>query len=160
MDPANNLDFWLSSGSSHVWHPNQPSPATPWEKTIDDLMRRQTTAPTLRGAPALFADVQQDLRRAAPGDLFRRPEDLGRAEPPRRRRPAGPPRSESALERGHALRHSDGGARSANRSAAKTETFRRAPSVASIPARATARGDGARVRGRVRRVAAGADGAG
>ena len=30
-DPASNLDFWLSRGSSHLWHPNQKAPATAWE---------------------------------------------------------------------------------------------------------------------------------
>ena len=30
-DPSANLDYWLSSGSFHVWHPRQKTPATPWE---------------------------------------------------------------------------------------------------------------------------------
>jgi len=38
LDPAMNSDFWLSSGSSHMWNLEQPKPATDWEKQIDDLM--------------------------------------------------------------------------------------------------------------------------
>jgi peptide/nickel transport system substrate-binding protein len=38
LDPAMNSDFWLSSGSAHVWNMSQPKPATDWEKEIDDLM--------------------------------------------------------------------------------------------------------------------------
>ncbi|MBK5296652.1 MAG: hypothetical protein JJE40_05785, partial [Vicinamibacteria bacterium] len=37
-DPASNLDFWLSRGSSHLWHPGQTTPATPWEAEIDRRM--------------------------------------------------------------------------------------------------------------------------
>ncbi|MEP6783570.1 MAG: ABC transporter substrate-binding protein, partial [Acidobacteriota bacterium] len=38
LDPAMNPDFWLSSGSAHVWNIGQTTPATDWEKQIDDLM--------------------------------------------------------------------------------------------------------------------------
>ena len=38
LDPALNPDFWLSSGSAHVWNLGQKKPATDWEKQIDDLM--------------------------------------------------------------------------------------------------------------------------
>jgi peptide/nickel transport system substrate-binding protein len=38
FDPAMNPDFWLSSGSAHIWNIGQPKPATGWEKEIDDLM--------------------------------------------------------------------------------------------------------------------------
>ncbi|MEO7134633.1 MAG: ABC transporter substrate-binding protein [Vicinamibacterales bacterium] len=38
LDPAMNPDFWLSSGSAHIWNIGQSKPATDWEKAIDDLM--------------------------------------------------------------------------------------------------------------------------
>jgi peptide/nickel transport system substrate-binding protein len=38
LDPAMNADFWLSSGSAHLWNMGQPKPATDWEKAIDDVM--------------------------------------------------------------------------------------------------------------------------
>jgi peptide/nickel transport system substrate-binding protein len=40
-DPNNEMNVWLSSGATHMWHLGQAAPATPWEKEIDDLMRRQ-----------------------------------------------------------------------------------------------------------------------
>ncbi|MGH9372236.1 MAG: ABC transporter substrate-binding protein [Vicinamibacterales bacterium] len=57
-DPAMNLDFWLSSGSAHVWNPGQPTPATEWERQIDELMRQQASATTLPERQRLFSDVQ------------------------------------------------------------------------------------------------------
>jgi peptide/nickel transport system substrate-binding protein len=58
-DPANGLDWWLSSGSSHLWHPNQKSPATAWEAQIDDLMARQSTTLDRAERQRLFAEVQR-----------------------------------------------------------------------------------------------------
>ena len=40
-DPNSELNVWLSSGPTHVWHLGQTAPATLWEKEIDDLMRTQ-----------------------------------------------------------------------------------------------------------------------
>ena len=70
LDPANNLDFWLSSGSTHVWNPNQPTPATAWEKTIDDLMQRQAAAPTLDERRRLFTEAQKVLAQEMPAIYF------------------------------------------------------------------------------------------
>ena len=50
-DPSANLDYWLSSGSFHVWHPKQKTPATPWEAEIDRLMH-ELTAPDRPDASA------------------------------------------------------------------------------------------------------------
>ena len=66
MDPANNLDFWLSSGSFHVWNPSQPKAAAPWEARMDELMQRQAAAPTLDERKKAFADVQRILGENAP----------------------------------------------------------------------------------------------
>ena len=43
LDPAMSADFWLSSGSAHIWNMSQPIPATDWEKEIDDLMKQMTS---------------------------------------------------------------------------------------------------------------------
>jgi peptide/nickel transport system substrate-binding protein len=59
LDPANNLDFWLSSGSSHVWNPGQSQPATEWEARIDTLMQQQAAAPSQAERQRLFAEVQK-----------------------------------------------------------------------------------------------------
>ena len=36
-DPYGSIDVWHSTGSLHLWHPNQPEPATEWEAEIDEL---------------------------------------------------------------------------------------------------------------------------
>jgi peptide/nickel transport system substrate-binding protein len=42
-NPNAEMNVWLSSGATHLWHPEQSRPATPWEAEIDGLMRRQLT---------------------------------------------------------------------------------------------------------------------
>ncbi len=58
-DPANNLDLWLSSGGFHVWNPGQNTPATEWEKRIDELMQKQIATSDQSERKRLFAEVQQ-----------------------------------------------------------------------------------------------------
>ena len=36
-DPYSGIGFWHSSEDLHLWHPNQPQPATEWEAEIDAL---------------------------------------------------------------------------------------------------------------------------
>lgn len=59
FDPAMNLDLWLSSGSLHVWNAEQRTPATPWERRIDELMQQQEGATSLAERQRLFAEVQR-----------------------------------------------------------------------------------------------------
>jgi peptide/nickel transport system substrate-binding protein len=59
FDPALNLDFWLSRGGAHVWHPGQERPATEWERRIDELMKQQVASLDDQRRKALFADVQR-----------------------------------------------------------------------------------------------------
>jgi peptide/nickel transport system substrate-binding protein len=69
-DPGLNPGFWLSSGIFHFWDPGQPSPATDWERRIDDLMRRQTAASSLAERKALFAEAQRTLAEEQPAIYF------------------------------------------------------------------------------------------
>ena len=36
-EPHGGITFWHSSENLHLWHPNQPQPATDWEAEIDEL---------------------------------------------------------------------------------------------------------------------------
>ena len=66
-DPAiGTADFWLSSGPFHFWNANQRKPATDWEALIDDLMRKQASAPTLSERQQLFAEAQKVFGEAVP----------------------------------------------------------------------------------------------
>jgi len=58
-DPASNLDWWLSRGSMHMWHPAQKAPATPWEAEIDRLMAKQATTLDPEERRRQFTDVQK-----------------------------------------------------------------------------------------------------
>jgi peptide/nickel transport system substrate-binding protein len=69
-DQAMNLDFWLSSGSSHYWNPQQPRPATAWEARIDDLMHRYAASADLSERQRLFADVQRIFGEELPALYF------------------------------------------------------------------------------------------
>jgi peptide/nickel transport system substrate-binding protein len=58
LDPAMSPDFWLSSGSAHIWNIGQATPATEWEKQIDDLMHAMTSSTDQDERKRLFNQVQ------------------------------------------------------------------------------------------------------
>ncbi len=59
-DPNGEIDVWLSSGGTHLWHPRQTAPATWWEAEIDRLMRRQLSTVD-HGERKRLYDRVQDL---------------------------------------------------------------------------------------------------
>ena len=59
LDPGTNPDFWFSSGSAHMWNLEEKTPATPWERRIDELMTRQIAASDLGERKTLYHDVQK-----------------------------------------------------------------------------------------------------
>jgi peptide/nickel transport system substrate-binding protein len=69
-DPASNLDFWMSRGAFHFWHPEQASPATPWEARIDALMQQQIAATDPAERRRLFAEVQRIFAGELPAICF------------------------------------------------------------------------------------------
>jgi peptide/nickel transport system substrate-binding protein len=58
-DPAVNPDFWFSSGSAHVWNLEQKTPATDWERRLDEVMRRQAAAFDDADRKRLFDEAQK-----------------------------------------------------------------------------------------------------
>lgn len=58
-DPALSKDFWFSRGSAHFWNPQQPSPATDWERQMDDLMAKQSATMNPEERRRLFNEVQR-----------------------------------------------------------------------------------------------------
>jgi peptide/nickel transport system substrate-binding protein len=58
-DPAEAKDFWLSGGGSHIWNPNQKTPATDWERQIDALMAQQSATLEMDERKRLFNEVQR-----------------------------------------------------------------------------------------------------
>ena len=59
LDPGTNPDFWFSGGTAHMWNLQEPSPATPWERRIDELMARQIASPDLAERKSLYNEVQK-----------------------------------------------------------------------------------------------------
>jgi len=66
LDPALNLDLWLSSGGFHVWHPRQAKPATEWERRIDELMGQQVVTLDEGTRKALVTEAQRIFARELP----------------------------------------------------------------------------------------------
>ena len=70
IDPALSPGFWLSSGDYHFWNRNQKSPATDWERRIDDLMRQQAETFNLEERRRLFTEVQRIFVEEMPAIYF------------------------------------------------------------------------------------------
>ena len=70
LDPSMNQDFWLSSGSAHIWNIGQAKPATDWEKEIDDLMREVTAQVDPAERKRLFDRVQAIFAEQLPALYF------------------------------------------------------------------------------------------
>jgi len=66
LDPASNLDFWLSSGSTHFWNIGQKKPATEWETRIDTIMHEQAATLDADRRRELFVDAQRILAENLP----------------------------------------------------------------------------------------------
>ena len=56
LDPAMNLDFWLSGGPGHVWNMGA---AEPWEKSMDGFIQQHTAAVTLDERRRLLLEAQK-----------------------------------------------------------------------------------------------------
>jgi len=66
LEPNDGADFLRSSGNLHLWDPNQPHPATPWEAEIDRQLDQGTTVmDPLKRAPCYWR-IQQILHDELP----------------------------------------------------------------------------------------------
>lgn len=74
-DPAANLDFWLSSAAFHLWNPSQPTPATDWERRIDELFGQQLAVSDMDERLRLFYQVQTIFAEHQPILYFAAPVD-------------------------------------------------------------------------------------
>jgi peptide/nickel transport system substrate-binding protein len=73
LDPAISPDFWLSSGTAHLWNIGQAKPATEWEARIDELMTKQVAALDEGERKRLFDEVQRIFIEHAPVLYFAAP---------------------------------------------------------------------------------------
>jgi peptide/nickel transport system substrate-binding protein len=65
-DPTSEMNVWLSRGDTHLWHPNQSQPATPWEAEIDRLMQQQNITLNYAKRKRLYDQVQEIVAEDVP----------------------------------------------------------------------------------------------
>jgi peptide/nickel transport system substrate-binding protein len=59
VDPNGEMNVWLSNGPTHLWRIGASTPAGPWEREIDELMRRQMVTLDVAERRRLYGRVQQ-----------------------------------------------------------------------------------------------------
>jgi peptide/nickel transport system substrate-binding protein len=79
-DPNSDLNVWLSSGATHLWHPSQARPATAWEAEIDGLMEQQLATPGYLQRKKLYDRVQEILAENQPMIFLASPDILAGAK--------------------------------------------------------------------------------
>ncbi|HKC56366.1 MAG TPA: ABC transporter substrate-binding protein [Vicinamibacterales bacterium] len=72
VDPASQLDMWLSSGDAHFWHFGDSNPE-PWEARIDALMKEQMATLDQARRKEIFNDVQRIFAENLPVIYFATP---------------------------------------------------------------------------------------
>lgn len=65
-DPTSEMNVWLSSGETHLWHPNQDKPATSWESEMDGLMQEQLIELDYAKRKRLYDRVQEIVAEKLP----------------------------------------------------------------------------------------------
>src|SRR6202167_532431 len=65
-DPTSEMNVWLSSGETHLWHPRQEKPAMPWESEMDRLMEQQLVTLDYAKRKSLYGRVQEIVAEELP----------------------------------------------------------------------------------------------
>jgi peptide/nickel transport system substrate-binding protein len=79
-DPNPEMNVWLSSGSTHLWHMNEAQPATAWEREIDQLMNEQMVTLDYQKRKKLYDRVQQIISEQMPFIFLATPNILAGAK--------------------------------------------------------------------------------
>lgn len=80
-DPNPEMNVWLSSGSSHLWHLGESQPASDWEREIDRLMEEQMITMDYRRRKQLYDRVQELIAENLPFIFLATPNILVGAKP-------------------------------------------------------------------------------
>jgi peptide/nickel transport system substrate-binding protein len=65
-DPNPEMNVWLSSGGTHLWHLGETKPATEWEAQIDQLMQKQMVQLNYKVRKQLYDQVQEIIAANVP----------------------------------------------------------------------------------------------
>ncbi len=80
-DPNDQMNFWLSSGSTHAWWPQQKTPATDWEARMDQLALAQASEPSREKRRGIFNEIQRIMVEQEPVIYLVNPDYLFAADP-------------------------------------------------------------------------------
>ena len=64
--PSQGSNVWPSKGNLHLWHPNQETPATDWEKRIDFLYNEGSYTNDKNEAKKIWDEYQTILLEQCP----------------------------------------------------------------------------------------------
>ena len=79
-DPNPEMNVWLSSGTTHIWHLGEAQPATAWEREIDQLMQQQMVTLDYQKRKRLYDRVQQLISEYLPFIFLATPNVLAGAK--------------------------------------------------------------------------------
>jgi peptide/nickel transport system substrate-binding protein len=65
-DPTSEMNVWMSNGDTHLWHPRQTKPATPWESEMDHLMEQQQVTLDSSKRKRMYDRVQEIVAEELP----------------------------------------------------------------------------------------------
>ncbi len=65
-DPNPEMNVWLSSGGTHIWHLGEAKPATDWEARLDQLMQKQMVALKYKDRKHLYDQAQEIIAEQEP----------------------------------------------------------------------------------------------
>jgi peptide/nickel transport system substrate-binding protein len=66
VDPAPEMNLWLSSGETHLWNLGESTPATDWEANVDKLMQAQLVTTDYKARKQLYDQVQEIVAQNVP----------------------------------------------------------------------------------------------
>jgi peptide/nickel transport system substrate-binding protein len=79
-DPNPEMNVWITSGTSHLWHLHETEPASPWEREIDELMQQQMITLDYAKRKQLYDHVQQLIAEHLPFIFLATPNILAAAD--------------------------------------------------------------------------------
>lgn len=80
-DPNPEMNVWISSGTSHLWHLHETEPATGWEREVDGLMQQQMITLDYGKRKQLYDRVQELIAQQLPFIFLATPNILAAADP-------------------------------------------------------------------------------
>jgi peptide/nickel transport system substrate-binding protein len=65
-DPNPEMNVWLSSGGTHIWHLGETKPATDWEAQVDQLMQKQMVELNYKKRKQFYDQTQEIISQHMP----------------------------------------------------------------------------------------------